>query len=77
MVRFDGVSTAEDKAARPPWNAEILLSLLPNTAEWHMIPSGYKAANLPGASAARENRTARTSVIPNPKEIAWLPFPYF
>jgi hypothetical protein len=39
MVRFDGVSAAEDKAARPPWNAEILLSLLPNTAECLMIPS--------------------------------------
>ncbi len=30
-----------------------------------------------GASAARENRTVRTPVIPTPKEIAWLPFPYF
>jgi predicted pyridoxine 5'-phosphate oxidase superfamily flavin-nucleotide-binding protein len=39
MVRFDGVSTTEDKAARLSWNAENLLSLLPNTAECLMIPS--------------------------------------
>jgi hypothetical protein len=39
MVRFDGVSATEDKAARPPWNAEILLSLLPNTAKCLMISS--------------------------------------
>ena len=39
MVRFDGISATEDKAVCPPWNAEILLSLLPNTAECRMIPS--------------------------------------
>src|SRR6267378_3122610 len=39
MVRFDGVSATEDEAARPPWNAEILVSLLPNTTECLMIPS--------------------------------------